>query len=76
MCSNCKYWQHVKDRYHSVGGGVHIKSRLGECTNPIVKDLTFLCDTAATISILTHSILFDESFACVYEESNTDNPIQ
>lgn len=76
MCKNCKYWHYEKDRYRTVQEGIHIKTKIGKCSNPIVQDLTFICDISATISILTHSILFDESFACVYEESNIDPSLQ
>ena len=69
-CSTCIYWKMKTERISYLSEGGHIQSMLGECSNPIVKDLVFVAPDV-TFSTLTQNLLFDESFRCEHEESNT-----
>lgn len=70
MCNNCKYWKHTGDRVKSIGDA-HYTSRLGTCSNPVVRDLVFAVPDLNFV-ILTHKTEFDESFGCIFEESDNN----
>jgi hypothetical protein len=70
LCGNCKYWIHTGDRVKAFDD-CHYTSRLGKCSNPVVKDLVFAVPKEkAEVVILQHSNEFDESFGCIYHEKS------
>lgn len=70
LCGDCKYWVHTGDRT-KASDGWYYTSRLGKCTNPVVKDLVFAVPVNVEVVILQHQNEFDESFGCkFYEERN------
>jgi hypothetical protein len=71
-CGTCKYWVAMAEKVNSIAEGVHTKSRLGICRNPIVNDMVFAATYNGEIIILNNSVEFDEQFSCSFEESNTN----
>lgn len=69
-CGTCIYWVYKTQRTGYISEGGHISSRLGKCSNPITKDLVFVVPDT-TFSTLNQNILFDESFRCEQQKSNT-----
>jgi hypothetical protein len=65
------------ERTKSLVDGVHYKTMLGYCRNPVVMDQVFnVVKGEENVLYLNHkNIEFDESFGCIYQKSNIDRPV-
>lgn len=70
MCGNCVYWLAMAERVKPIIDGVHATSRIGICTNPIVRDSVFSTQLSGEIVLLDNNVEFDEQFSCAFEKSN------
>ena len=77
QCRNCVFWVMAAERTKSLVDGVHYKSKLGFCSNPVVRDLVFnFTKGEENILFLNHkNIEFDESFGCIYQKPYFDKPL-
>lgn len=74
QCRNCVFWVMSAERTKSLIDGVHFKSRLGLCANPVVRDQVFhVRKGEENVLFLNHSnIEFDESFGCNNQKPYTN----
>jgi len=74
QCRNCVFWIMAAERVKSLVDGVHYKTMLGYCSNPVVMDQVFnVVKGEENVLYLNHkNIEFDESFGCIYQKSNID----
>jgi hypothetical protein len=65
------------ERTKSLVEGVHYKTNLGYCSNPVVRDQVFnVAKGEENVLYLNHkNIEFDESFGCIYQKPNTNRPV-
>jgi hypothetical protein len=77
QCRNCVFWIMAAERTKSLVDGVHYKTMLGYCRNPVVMDQVFnVVKGEENVLYLNHkNIEFDESFGCIYQKSNIDRPV-
>jgi hypothetical protein len=62
------------ERVKTLVDGVHYKTMLGYCRNPVVMDQVFnVVKGEENVLYLNHkNIEFDESFGCIYQKPNID----
>jgi hypothetical protein len=77
QCRNCVFWIMSAERVKSLVDGVHYKTMLGYCRNPVVMDQVFnVVKGEENVLYLNHkNIEFDESFGCIYQKPNTNRPV-
>jgi hypothetical protein len=78
QCRNCVFWIMAAERTKSLINGVHYKTNLGYCMNPVVRDQIFhVRKGEEQILFLNHkNIEFDESFGCIHQKSNINGSVQ
>ncbi len=64
------------ERTKSLAEGVHYKTMLGYCRNPVVMDQVFnVSKGEENILFLNHkNIEFDENFGCIHQKPNSNKP--
>ena len=77
-CRNCVFWIMAAERTKSLVDGVHYRSNLGYCMNPVVRDQIFnVSKGEENILFLNHkNIEFDESFGCIHQKPNFNGSVQ
>jgi hypothetical protein len=78
QCRTCVFWIMAAERTKSLVDGVHYKTNLGYCMNPVVRDQIFnVSKGEENILFLNHkNIEFDESFGCIHQKQNINGSVQ
>jgi hypothetical protein len=65
------------ERVKSLVDGVHYRTNLGYCMNPVVRDQIFhVRKGEEQILFLNHkNIEFDENFGCIHQKPNLNSPV-